>query len=80
VSTEERNAEEVKRFVERQQQAIPSKLEIEAEKALLKELTAVRESFSPSKPIEDLLVLAFTRGACWALNIDIEAALKLIRT
>jgi hypothetical protein len=40
-----------------------------AQQAMARELTAVREAFSNSEVIEAMLLLAFTRGACWALDV-----------
>jgi hypothetical protein len=37
-------------------------------------LAKVRDAFRPSEGIEALVLVAFIRGAAWALDIDVEAA------
>jgi hypothetical protein len=37
-------------------------------------LGKVREAFAPSEGIEAIVLVAFTKGAAWALDIDMEAA------
>lgn len=37
-------------------------------------LSQVRAAFVPSEGIEAIVLVAFTRGAAWALDIDVEAA------
>jgi len=41
-----------------------------AERAMVRELALVRDAFSPSEVIEAMFLLAFTRGACWALDVE----------
>jgi hypothetical protein len=39
-------------------------------------LTKVREAFAPSEGIEAIVIIAFTRGAAWALDIDVDKTLE----
>lgn len=49
-------------------------LEAIARRQCAEMLSQVREAFRPSEGIEALVLVAFVRGAAWALDIDVEAA------